>query len=98
MTNNKNSVLKLTLKKKWFEMIKAGIKKEEYREVKEYWDIRLKNKKFKFVFFKNGYKKNAAAILVECNGILKGKAKAEWSDGWQGEVYIISLGAIIENN
>ena len=28
-------MLTLTIKKKWFDMIKSGIKKEEYREVKK---------------------------------------------------------------
>ena len=31
----------LPLKKKWFDMIKDGIKKEEYREISEYWRKRL---------------------------------------------------------
>jgi hypothetical protein len=30
-------VLHLTLKKKWFDMIASGEKKEEYREIKPYW-------------------------------------------------------------
>ena len=29
--------LTLSLKKQWFDMIKAGIKKEEYRAINEYW-------------------------------------------------------------
>lgn len=33
--------LKLTLKRKWFDMIKSGEKKEEYREIKPYWFVRL---------------------------------------------------------
>lgn len=33
--------LHLTLKKKWFDMILTGIKKEEYREIKPYWEKRL---------------------------------------------------------
>ena len=33
--------LTLPLKKKWFDLIKAGIKKEEYREQSEYWIKRL---------------------------------------------------------
>lgn len=33
--------LNLTLKKKWFDMILSGEKKEEYREVKPYWNKRL---------------------------------------------------------
>lgn len=34
-------VLHLTLKKKWFDMIASGEKKEEYRELKSYWAKRL---------------------------------------------------------
>ena len=37
------SCLKLNLKKKWFDMIQSGQKKEEYREIKEYWFRRLLN-------------------------------------------------------
>lgn len=33
--------LTLSLKKKWFDMIKAGVKKEEYREISEFWRKRL---------------------------------------------------------
>lgn len=36
-----STVLHLTLKKKWFDMIASGEKKEEYREVKKYWIERL---------------------------------------------------------
>jgi hypothetical protein len=34
-------VLKLTLKKKWYNMIFSGNKLEEYREIKSYWIKRL---------------------------------------------------------
>lgn len=33
--------LQLSLKTKWFEMTKAGIKTEDYREINEYWVKRL---------------------------------------------------------
>ena len=33
--------LTLSLKKQWFDMIKAGIKKEEYREICDYWGVRF---------------------------------------------------------
>lgn len=36
-------ILHLTLKKKWFDMILSGEKKEEYREAKPYWENRLMN-------------------------------------------------------
>jgi hypothetical protein len=35
------AVLPLTLTKKWFDMINAGVKLEEYREIKSYWFSRL---------------------------------------------------------
>ena len=34
-------VLTLTVSKEWFEMIQAGEKNEEYREIKPYWVARL---------------------------------------------------------
>lgn len=33
--------LTLSLKRKWFDMIKAGVKKEEYRAYNDYWKKRL---------------------------------------------------------
>lgn len=36
-------MLTLPIEKKWFDMIKVGIKKEEYREIKPYWTTRLNN-------------------------------------------------------
>lgn len=40
-------ILDLPLKKKWFDMIESGEKREEYREIKPYWIKRL-------TFFKDG--------------------------------------------
>jgi hypothetical protein len=39
--------LQLSLKTKWFEMTKAGIKTEDYREINPYWASRLFNKRDK---------------------------------------------------
>lgn len=33
--------LQLSLKKKWFEMTKSGVKTEDYREINQYWLRRL---------------------------------------------------------
>ena len=38
------NTLKLTLKKEWFDLIKAGKKTEEYREIKNYWTVRFLDK------------------------------------------------------
>lgn len=35
------ATLTLTLKKKWFDLIKSGVKTEEYREIKPFWTKRL---------------------------------------------------------
>lgn len=40
-------MLVLSIKKKWFDMIKSGEKKEEYREIKPYWTSRFKNELLK---------------------------------------------------
>lgn len=36
-------MLTLQIKKKWFDMIASGEKKEEYREIKEYYNTRFMN-------------------------------------------------------
>ena len=46
MTKEKNlRTLHLVLKRKWWDMIESGEKKEEYREIKPYWEKRLLNYK-----------------------------------------------------
>ena len=40
---DKKKVLTLTINKQWFDMIVAGEKTEEYREIKPYWASRLVN-------------------------------------------------------
>lgn len=44
MSKQSSVDLHLTLKTKWFEMTKAGIKTEDYRELNEYWAKRLLKK------------------------------------------------------
>lgn len=46
-------MLVLPIKKKWFDMILSGEKKEEYREIKPYYDSRLPKE---FGMFKEGNK------------------------------------------
>lgn len=79
-------------------MIASGVKKEEYREVKEYWIVRLCDKeKFDVVKFKNGYSTGAPEMIVECLGITSGIPKVEWCGlDFPETVIIIKLGKIIE--
>lgn len=89
-------ILHLTLKKKWFDMIIRGDKKEEYREIKPYWDKRLNGKSYEIVRFRNGYAKDAPTMDVEIKGIRKDVCVPEWSDGATGLHYVIELNNILE--
>lgn len=89
-------ILHLTLKKKWFDMILSGEKKEEYREIKPYWLKRLsKNgflKEFSFVKFKNGYSKNAPEITMEVLSISINWGVYEWGAENDNKYFVIRLG------
>jgi hypothetical protein len=78
-------ILHLTLKKRYFDKIAAGIKKEEYREIKPYWTKRLEGKTFDEILFKNGYSKNARSMRVKWLGMTK-----------RENHYVIKLGNVLE--
>lgn len=93
--------LKLTLNKKWFDLIEKGIKTEEYREVKPYWYTRLVNrtianngtfKHFDFVEFTNGYNKTSPQITMECLEIKQTTGKVEWGAVENTQYFVIKLG------
>lgn len=67
----RENVLNLVISKKWFDMILWGQKKEEYREIKPYWDKRL-SKDYTHVVFRNGYQKDSRNILKKLTSISKG--------------------------
>ena len=74
MTNQEvKKVLKLTLKKKWFDLMSAGFKKIEFREPSDWIYSRLLDengdeKKYDLIEFKNGYSKNAPSFCCEFLG------------------------------
>lgn len=47
--------LHLVLKSKWYDMIKSGEKKEEYREIKQFWVNRLLNVRRDFAYDFDSY-------------------------------------------
>ena len=59
--------LTLSLKKQWFDMIKDGIKKEEYREIGMFWSVRFLGvtiaKKFNLVDYKFVEVQNLREVL-----------------------------------
>ena len=97
-------VLHLTLKKKWFDLIKSGEKKHEYRQDKPYWRKRLvdengEGKHFDIIQFRNGYSKDAPTIFVKCNGISFTSDKwwtPKHGEEFTGDIIVISLGKVLD--
>lgn len=91
-------MLTLTIKKKWFDMILSGKKKEEYREIKPYYISRfikhIDRTPF-WVKFINGYSRTSptftALVQVKC-----GIGKFEWGAEANREYFILSIIAIKE--
>lgn len=84
-------ILDLVLKKQWYNLIKEGIKHEEYREIKPYWTKRLVEKdgtfkKFTHVKFRCGYSKKF--IMYRIVSIEQGKGNVDWG-AKEGEIYYV---------
>jgi len=88
--------LYLTISEPWFSRIESGYKKEEYREIKPYYDSRFK-KEYNTVLFVNGYTKKSPRMLIELKEITKGFGKKEWGAP-EHKVYILKLGNIIASS
>ncbi len=94
-------MLILPIKKKWFDMIKSGEKKEEYREIKPYYskrfgfeddeELRLHTiQTAKTVRFRNGYSKTSPTI--ECEVVItKGLGKPEWGAEPNKLYYVLKI-------
>lgn len=80
----------LVIAEPWFSMIQAGEKKEEYREIKPYYQVRFtapesgRNcngynfKKFSELVLRNGYQKNAKTLVLKNPKIRIGTGRKEW--------------------
>ena len=108
-------VLDLVLKTQWYDMIASGVKKEEYRELKPFYEGRLTRlsitsggatpyghpiseervcrQDYDIVRFHRAY--TNTTMELEFKGIRIGRGKPEWGAPTDQDVYIISLGAII---
>ncbi len=94
-------MLTLQIKKKWFDMIVSGKKKEEYREIKPYYTTRFKNIHLlsynelpelwtETVIFKNGYSSSSPSITCEVR-LTIGTGKPEWGAEPGKEYYILQI-------
>lgn len=91
-------MLILPIKKKWFDMILAGEKKEEYREIKPYYDIRFGNvwpdsacwNKIHTIGFRNGYSKDSLSFLADVS-LSVGTGKTEWGAEPGKKYYVLKI-------
>lgn len=92
-------MIMLPIKKKWFDMIKSGEKKEEYREIKPYWTKRLTKNlpmwETGFVKFRNGYGNDKPTIT--CKVLMsKRQGKEEWGAEPGKEYYVLEILEVLE--
>lgn len=92
--------LHLNLIKKWFDMIHSGEKKEEYRELSDYWKKRMQKVKLngvKTITFSNGYAKDRRQMIVELKYISIRDGLKEWG-AIEGKVYfVLHLGNVLSS-
>ena len=88
-------VLRLTLKKRWFDMVASGVKKQEYREIKDWIISRLHGKTYEIVEFSNGYGKHVPKVTVEYLGWGNGIGLPEWGATPMKPTIIIQLGRVL---
>lgn len=93
-------MLVLPIKRKWFDMILSGEKKEEYREIKPYYDKRIGHYaigtgKITTLVLRNGYSYNSPAIKCKCS-ISIGTGIEGWGAEPNINYYVIKILEIIE--
>lgn len=93
--------LNITLKKKWFDMIASGEKKEEYREIKPYWTKRFLGhhnqlNPFFHVIARNGYRPDSPEIVWVHEGIEIGEGKPEWGAEPGKQYFVLKIGELIK--
>jgi len=89
-----SAILRLTLKRKWFDMIASGEKREEYRTPKRWILSRLEGKDYGSVEFSNGYGKGVPVVTLEYLGWSYGTGRREWG-GTGYKVAVIHMGRIL---
>lgn len=93
-------MLVLPIKKKWFDMIRSGEKKEEYREIKPYYDKRIGHLtegtgSITTIVLRNGYNHKSPTMKCKCVVTI-----GPGIEGWGAEpninYYVIKILEILE--
>lgn len=100
--------LNLTIKRKWFDLIRTNVKKEEYRTFRNRQVVRLFNIASQrrqlpdnlIAVFRNGYHMGSAAVVVEIAGLtIRSGDEAQhtdWGEPTDKEVHmVIKLGKVL---
>lgn len=88
----------IVIKQKYFDQIKAGTKKEEYREITEYWRKRLEGREYDYIIFQAGYRKNAPRLKVVWCGYYERKLIHEFFGNEEKQVFAIRCNHIVPLN
>ena len=100
-------MLVLPIKKKWFEMIVAGEKKEEYRDLKTYYYSRFEKLLSKAtsleeytgpafeIVFRNGYTHKSPSVKCLCS-VYIGYGRKEWGAKEDKRYYVLYIHKILE--
>lgn len=97
-------MLTLPIKKKWFDMILSGEKKEEYRDKTPYYKARINNLwknsptaglALREIRFRNGYSVNSPSFIAKCR-CKDGYGKPEWGAEPGKRYYIFEICEIVK--
>lgn len=92
----------LPIKKKWYDMILSGEKKEEYREIKPYYTTRFKNENMMDgsahdVLFRNGYSSTSPSFMAKCR-LRVGTGNSNWGAVPDTEYYVLCVEKVERDN
>ena len=91
MNRNTKKTLHLNLRRKWFDMILSGEKKEEYRDMTNYWKTRMNTvmgNGVETITFSNGYKKDRPQFVIELLYISIRTGLIDWG-AEKGKLYFV---------
>lgn len=98
-------MLVLPIKKKWYDMILSGEKKEEYREIKPYYTTRFQHlwqgsliggEAERKIIFRNGYSAKSPSFTAVCT-ISTGTGREEWGAEPGKKYYVLNILATSES-
>lgn len=95
-------ILHLNLKRKWFDMIKQGVKHEEYRSIKPYWSrvfhgtgIMIKGKNYHptdvIICFSNGYSKDREQMYCDIKKLHVGYGLKHLGADPEEQYFVLSI-------